>query len=100
MAKFNNDEEWINKLSEYIISKIWHISKYKIVDKESISSLFLAWAPWAWKTEFLDTIFSELKENFIVIDIDKYRNFFRWYNWDNSSDFQNSSVKVADKILK
>lgn len=97
--KFNNNDEWIKELSNYIISKIKDIDKYKIINNKYISSIFLAWAPWAWKTEFLDTIFWELKDTFIIIDIDEYRKFFIWYNWENSSDYQNSSVRVADKIL-
>jgi len=100
MLKFNNNEEWIIKLSEYIISNFWDIKKYKIKSKDSISAIFLAWAPWAWKTEFLDTIFNDLKKYFIIVDIDKYRCLFYWYNWENSSNFQASSTKVADKILK
>lgn len=100
MSKFEKTEEWIEEVANYIISTFWDISKYKIKNKKTISSIFLAWAPWAWKTEFLDTIFNDLKINYIVIDIDKYRDYFNWYNWENSSEYQNCSVKVADKILK
>ncbi len=100
MSKFEKTEEWIEEVANYIISTFWDISKYKIKNKKTISSIFLAWAPWAWKTEFLDTIFNDLKINYIVIDIDKYRDYFKWYNWENSSEYQNCSVKVADKILK
>jgi len=100
MPKFENTEEWIIKLSNYIIQKIWNIEKFKIKDSDTISAIFLAWAPWAWKTEFLETIFNDLQQGFVIIDIDKYRKYFKWYNWENSSDFQNASVKVADKILK
>lgn len=100
MKKFHKDDDWIKQLFEYLKWEIWNLDDYKIVNSNYISAIFLAWAPWAWKTEFLDTIFTELKENFIIIDIDKYRDFFIWYNWDNSSEYQNASVKVADKILK
>lgn len=100
MAKFEKSENWIIELADYIIGKFWDVSKYKIKNRKAISALFLAWAPWAGKTEFLDTIFNDLKESFIVIDIDQYRNYFKWYDWENSSEYQNASVKVADKILK
>ncbi len=99
MTKFNNNTDWYIEMADYIINSFWDIWKYKIRHIKSISALFLAWAPWAWKTEFLDTIFKDLKENFIVIDIDIYRNLFDWYNWENSDEFQKWSVKVADKIL-
>lgn len=98
--KFENNIEWYEKMANSIISSFWDIKKFKIKNKRNISAIFLAWAPWAGKTEFLDTIFTSLKNNFIVIDIDKYRKLFKWYNWDNANEFQNSSVKVANKILK
>ncbi len=100
MILFENNEDWIEKLTKQIIGKFWNTKKYEIKRKNTISSIFLAWAPWSWKTEFLDTIFCDLKKTFIIIDIDKYREKFKWYNWENSSEFQNASVKVADKILK
>lgn len=100
MPKFNNDDKWIEKLANYMISKFWDISKYKIKNPKFISAIFLAWAPWAWKTEFLNTIFSDLKQNFIVINVDKYRKYFNWYNWENSCEYQDNAVKVANKILK
>lgn len=100
MQKFDNNEEWIKKLSEYIIFKFWSIEKYKNLNENYISSIFLAWAPWAWKTEFLNTIFSDLKKNFIFIDIDLYRWLFKGYDWENSWEYQECSVKVSDKILK
>lgn len=98
--KFSPNEDWIKKLYEYFISNLWNTKNFEIKDKSDISSIFLAWAPWAWKTEFLETIFSTLKEKYIIIDIDNYRNYFIWYNWENASEYQKLSVKVADKILK
>lgn len=100
MSKFEDNELWIEEMTKYIISSFWDTKKYKIKNKDTISSIFLAWAPWAGKTEFLDTIFNDLKEDFIIIDIDKYRCLFKWYNWENSSEFQNSCNRVADKLIK
>ncbi len=100
MKKFSNDEKWIEEMYNYFVEKIWNVEKYKIKNKKSISAIFLAWAPWAWKTEFLETILYDVQEKFIIIDIDKYRSLFKWYNWKNSQDYQKCSVKVADKILK
>lgn len=100
MKDFEVSKEWIEKATECIIQNLWSIEKYTIVDKENISSIFLAWAPWAWKTEFLETVFNDLRENFVVIDIDMYRKLFKWYNGENSSEYQKVSVRVADKVLK
>ncbi len=99
-SRFDNSDTGIEKLAEYIIESFGKMEKYKIKDEEDISAIFLAWAPGAGKSEFLETIFSDLKSNFIVIDIDAYRKMFRGYNGENASEFQKCSVRVADKILK
>jgi len=99
MKKYENSEKWIEDMANNLISIFCNNWKCKITNKKSISAIFLAWAPWSWKTEFLDTIFNDLKENFIIINIDKYRKLFIGYNWDNSGEYQLCSVKVADKVL-
>lgn len=100
MKWFELDKDWIKKAAEWIIWEFWDIEKYKISDSDNVSAIFLAWAPGAWKTEFLETIFDDLKKKFIVIDIDSYRWLFKWYDWANSSEYQRACVRVADKILR
>ena len=88
-------------MADYFISGYQKkINKYSIKDTKDISSIFLAGSPGAGKTEFLDTVFKDIRDLFIIINIDEYRKLFEWYQWENSSDFQQSSVHVADKILK
>ena len=77
MKKFENNVEGYKQMYTHFIKTFWDISKYKVKNKKSISCIFLAGAPWAGKTEFLDTIFYDLKEKFIVINIDKYRKLFK-----------------------
>jgi hypothetical protein len=98
--KFTPDDKWCEELTQYIISIFWNLEKYKNINENNISAIFLAWAPWAWKTEFLEKFFYNLKQSFIIIDIDNYRKCFKWYNWENASEYQQFSVKVADKIFK
>lgn len=98
MQKFQPNEEWIKAMFDFIIlvyKKNW-IDKFKMNWDISPSVIFLAWAPWSGKTEFIESI--ENKHNFIIIDIDKYRVLFDWYNGKNASDFQWLSTKVANKI--
>lgn len=99
MWKIKLNENWYKKVAKMIIDWLWNLEKYTIKDSENISAIFLAGAPWSWKTEFLESILDELVENFVVIDLDKYRNLFVWYNWENASDYQKACVKVADKVL-
>ncbi len=100
IQEFEVSQKWIENAAKYFIQTLWNIDKYKIHEQENISSIFLAGAPGAWKTEFLETVLNDLRENFIVIDIDMYRKSFKWYNGENSSEYQKTSVRVADKVLK
>lgn len=97
---FKPDDDWVEKMTEYFIKQIldcW-IEKYHINWDIAPSTIFLAWAPWSWKTEFIETVVDN--NRFIVIDIDKYRVLFDWYDWLNASIFQQYSTKVANKIYK
>ncbi len=98
--KFSNNDVGVSLLTDAIIEGFGNIEAYAIQDPENISSIFLAWAPWAGKSEFLETILTDLKKDFIVIDIDRYRCMFDGYNGENASEFQQSSVRVASKVLK
>lgn len=98
--KYLNTEAWATLLAESIIASLGNLEQYTMKESENISSIFLAWAPWAGKSEFLETILVDLRKDFIVIDIDAYRSLFDGYNGENASDFQKNSVRVADKVLK
>jgi hypothetical protein len=96
--KFKNTSEWAKELASFLIQSYineW-IEKYKL-QNNNLSTIFIAWAPWAWKTEFVETVLDN--KNFIVIDIDKYRNYFEWYNWKNAEEYQDCSSRVATRIF-
>jgi len=96
MNKFSNDKESAKKLARVLIWDLldkW-IDNYKC--DTWISTIFLSGAPWAGKTEFLED--DIIHDSFIVIDIDKYRCYFKWYNGRNSSNFQDSCSTVATQI--
>ncbi|MDQ7008932.1 MAG: zeta toxin family protein [Candidatus Gracilibacteria bacterium] len=100
MKKFENNMDGYEEMAKFILNSFGNIEQFKIKDSANISVLFLAGAPGSGKTEFLETIFKDFHESFIIIDIDKYRTLFKGYNGSNSDVYQNGSVKVADKILK
>jgi len=95
--RFENNKEWAKNLISFLISEI-EKDKFKYVCKDWPSSIFVAWAPWAWKTEFVETILDD--SNYIIIDIDNYRTFFKWYNWKNAKKYQDSCSRVATGILE
>ncbi|EKD66074.1 MAG: Zeta toxin family protein [uncultured bacterium (gcode 4)] len=96
---FKNNEQWINEMFKYfcnILTEKW-LENFKI-NPEEPSTIFLAWAPGSGKTEFIESRIDNSK--YVIIDVDKYRNLFEWYNWINASEFQENSTKVANKIYK
>ena len=97
--RFNTDNDWIRKVSQIIISEIEkNLDKYSIKNIDETSVMFLAWAPWSWKTEFIKSLPKKL--DFFFIDIDSYRDYFSWYSWNNSKNFQRWISWVIDKIVK
>ena len=97
--KFSNTPDWAKCAFEHIKEQLilqW-VEKYQSKDNTP-RTIFIAWAPWSWKTEFLETVIDY--EDYIVIDIDKYRLFFDWYNGSNSSKYQDSCSRVATFICK
>lgn len=98
-TKFPPNENWISQVSEIIINQIikwWE--KFKIKNNDKISVIFLAWAPWAGKTEFIKSLPKNL--DFFFVDIDSYRNYFHWYKWSNAQEYQNAMSGVVNLVLK
>lgn len=101
MKKYSTDKEWIKQVIDIVIFEIKHnIETFQISEnqKEKTSAIFLAWAPGSGKTEF---ILSILKNSwYFFIDVDSFRNYFQWYTWNNSKDFQRAISKVIDEVMK
>lgn len=94
---FENSKEGAKDVLNYIIAEIeWEKEKYQ--GDEAIWSIFIAWAPWSGKTEFVETVLDFKK--YIVIDIDKYRKYFKGYNWKNAKDYQDSCSRIATGVFK
>lgn len=97
--KFPITEDWISQVSEIIINQIikWW-DRFKIKNNDKTSAIFLAWAPWAGKTEFIKSL--PKNWDFFFIDIDSYRNYFEWYKWSNAHEYQNAMSGVVNLVLK
>jgi len=98
-TNFPPNDLWISQVSEIIINQIisWW-DKYKIKNNDKTSVIFLAWAPWAGKTEFIKALPKNL--NFFFLDIDSYRSYFDWYKWANAQEYQNAMSGVVNLVLK
>jgi len=96
---FKNTDDWIQEMFEYfceVFEAKW-LDNF-MINSEELSTIFLAGSPGSWKSEFIESRID--CDKYIVIDIDKYRSLFEWYNWYNASEFQSNSTKVANKIYK
>lgn len=99
MKKFPTTSEGISLAAKTVVAEIEkNKEKYTISSKGFVSAIFLAGAPWSWKTEFILSILKD--SNYFFIDIDSYRDFFVWYVGNNSQDFQKSISWVVDKVMK
>ncbi|MDD4151624.1 MAG: zeta toxin family protein [Candidatus Gracilibacteria bacterium] len=98
--KFEASEEGVIEMFDFFVKELEYIGieEYKVNSEISPSTIFLAGAPGAGKSEFIDTI--KYNSKFIVIDVDKYRVLFEGYEGYNASIFQNFSTKVANKLYK
>lgn len=89
---------WVDAMAIYLQERILKQDTKKfIANSEDIPTIFLAWAPGAWKTEFIEWITAE-KGTYIVLDTDTYRCLFDWYTWDNAHEFQQYASWVMDKM--
>lgn len=90
--------DWMAEFLKWQLIQEW-LDKYKIKSGE-ISAIFLAGAPGAGKTEFIESI-SALKEwqRFVVLDTDIYRSLFEGYSGSNAHEFQQYASRVMDKLF-
>lgn len=96
---FSNTRSWVNQMAQYLQEEIRNqgIEKYKIDDKD-VSTIFLAWAPGAWKTEFIESSAIARKDKYVILDIDQYRCLFAGYKWNNAKDFHQCATWVIVKM--
>ncbi len=98
---FPKTTDWIKDASLYIISQIErekHRLTFDSTHHENTTAIFMAWAPWCGKTEFIHTVLNYFE--FFFIDIDSYRDLFEGYTWKNASDYQSAISGVINNVMK
>lgn len=95
--KFTNDENGVTAMAQYLKEQILENNpeKYNTND-ELISVIFLAWAPWAGKTEWIEWFPDH--NSYIILDTDHYRSLFEWYKGSNAWEYQKNASRVMDKM--
>ncbi len=95
--KFPYTDDWIKLMAEYLQVRITtgNPEKYQYNDT-FIPVIFLAWAPWAGKTEWIES-FPDI-EHYVILDTDLYRSFFEGYTGSNASDFHQYASRVMDRM--
>lgn len=81
MSSFENSDEWIEKLTNYVINTFWDISKYKIKNKKGIS-------------------FKAIKEfdNVSLMIANKKYNLLNRDKYDYKIDYKTNEIKWYKKV--
>ncbi len=95
MRTYTNDVKWVEELYKNWKNEIKERRENITTRSSEVSIIFLAGAPWCWKTEFVDTSIDP--REFVILDPDKIRAQFSEYTWDNAPVFQRSVSQVMDR---
>lgn len=84
-------------MAEYLQKSILENSPEKYHYNDTfIPVIFLAGAPWAGKTEWIES-FPDI-EHYVILDTDLYRSLFEGYAWSNASEFHQYASRVMDRM--
>ncbi len=84
-------------MAEYLQKKILKEAPLKYAYNDTFMPvIFLAGAPWAWKTEWIES-FPDF-ENYVILDTDLYRSLFDWYTGSNAAEFHQYASRVMDRM--
>jgi len=90
--------EWAKKNRNRISKEI--ISKYSSKLFRAKQIIFLAWSPWAWKTEFINLMLESWFDDFFIhIDLDELRKLIPGYDWANADSYQKWAIKIMESLL-
>lgn len=94
---FPHTPEWVKLMAEYLQSQIiasgWYQYAYSDI---FIPVIFLAGAPWAGKTEWIES-FPDI-DHYVILDTDLYRSLFEGYTGTNAYDFHQYASRVMDRM--
>jgi predicted ABC-type ATPase len=97
LPRFPYTLDWVKLMADYLQQEISsdHPERYGANDL-LIPVIFLAWAPGAGKTEWIES-FPDL-DNYIVLDSDLYRSLFEGYIGSNAAEFHQFASRVMDRM--
>lgn len=96
-TSFPYSDEWVRLMAEYLQSLILSENSEKYAHNDTfIPVIFLAWAPWAGKTEWIES-FPNI-EHYVILDTDLYRSMFDGYLGSNASEFHQYASRVMDRM--
>ena len=97
LPRFPYTLDWVKLMADYLQQEISsdHPERYGANDL-LIPVIFLAWAPGAGKTEWIES-FPDL-DHYIVLDSDLYRSLFDGYIGSNAAEFHQFASRVMDRM--
>ncbi len=95
------EKEWFNWAKKHRSQVVKSIMfQYDSQEYQAKQIIFLAWSPWAWKTEMISWMLkSWFDEFFLHIDLDELRKLIPWYNWNNADSYQKWSIRIMEMLL-
>ena len=95
--QFPYTDEWVKLMAKYLQALILSHSRDRYAHNDMfIPVIFLAGAPWAGKTEWIES-FPDI-ESYVILDTDIYRSLFDGYTGSNASDFHQYASRVMDRM--
>mgnify|MGYP002345147005 CR=1 FL=1 len=75
-------------------------SKKEVLQTSEKIAIFMAWSPWAGKTEFIKRLLTKNQESaYYIIDLDEIRNWMPEYQWNHAQKYTRWSIKILEMIL-
>lgn len=94
---FSHTDDWVKLMADYLQESILTDSPLRYSYNDTfIPVIFLAGAPWAGKTEWIES-FPDI-EHYVILDTDLYRSLFEGYTGSNASEFHQYASRVMDRM--
>ncbi len=94
---FPHTDDGVKLMAEYLQKSILADSPLKYHYNDTfIPVIFLAGAPWAGKTEWIES-FPDI-EHYVTLDTDIYRSLFEGYIGSNAAEFHQYASRVMDRM--
>ncbi|EKE28064.1 MAG: Zeta toxin [uncultured bacterium (gcode 4)] len=74
--------------------------KKNLAKSDEKIAIFMAWSPWAGKTEFINRLLTEdQKAAYYILDLDEIRTWMPNYKWNYADKYTKGAIKILEKLF-